>query len=204
MTAQADQALPMAADRIRRTADGLASSRVSLGALVDRLGPSGAGLCLLALGLTTLVPGIAPLFGVALCTVSLGMVLGHGRPYLPGIIRRRQLDGSLLRRGLHRLVPVVAWIERRLRPRAAGWLDGAGPRLAGLAGVVNGVLIVLPIPFGNTAPAVAVLVLALGLVTGDGLAAAAGLALTVVAVAIDVGLVTLGFAAVTGLFHSIF
>jgi hypothetical protein len=73
-----------------------------------------------------------------------------------------------------------------------------------LAGVVNDVLIVLPIPFGNTAPAVAVLVLALGLVAGDGLAVGAGLALTAVAAAIDIGLVTLGFAAVSGLFHSIF
>ena len=102
------------------------------------------------------------------------------------------------------MIPAVAWTERRLRRRAAPWLEGAGPRLAGLAGVVNGVLIVLPIPFGNTAPAIAVLVVALGLVAGDGLAVGAGLALTIVAAAIDIGLVTLGFAAVTGLFHSIF
>ena len=48
---------------------------------------------------------------------------------------------------------------------------------------VLAVVIALPIPFGNTAPAVALLVFALGFIARDGAAIAAGLVLAAVAMA---------------------
>lgn len=72
-------------------------------------------------------------------------------------------------------------------------------RLLGLACLSNGVLIVLPIPFGNTAPALAAILLALGLATGDGLIALAGLFLSVIAVAVGAGLILLGYEAFSSL-----
>lgn len=191
-------------DRLRRLARGIQADRVSLGALLDRLGASGTGLCLLLFGLVTLIPGIAPAFGVGLCLVALGMLLGHEAPFVPQRLRRMEIDRRRLHRGLRRLSPFVAWLERYLRPRAGHLLRGPATRLAGLAALVNGVLIVLPIPFGNTAPAVAVIVLALGLVVGDGIAVGAGLVATLLALAIDVALVMLGFAAVAATFSAIF
>jgi hypothetical protein len=66
------------------------------------------------------------------------------------------------------------------------------------------VLVVLPVPFGNTAPAVATLVLALGLTTGDGLAVLAGLVLTFAAILIDVLFVWAGYQAVVATFAWLF
>jgi hypothetical protein len=91
-----------------------------------------------------------------------------------------------------------------LHPRGGHLLRASGLRVAGLASLINGILIVLPIPFGNTAPAIAMLLLSLGLVTGDGIAVMAGLAATIIALLIDAALVGLGFAALASLVESLF
>jgi hypothetical protein len=73
-----------------------------------------------------------------------------------------------------------------------------------LASLVNGVLIVLPIPFGNTAPAIAMLILSLGMVAGDGIAVGVGLLATVVALAVDVGMIVLGYTAFIAMIEHLF
>jgi hypothetical protein len=191
-------------EKVRALLDGLPDGSVTLGDVVDTLGSAGTGLCLLLLSLTALVPGIAPIFGVALCAISLGLVLGHEEPLLPARIRRWTLDPNRLRAGLDRLAPRVAWLETWLRPRGDHLLRASGLRALGLASLINGILIVLPIPFGNTAPAIAMLLLSLGLVTGDGIAVAAGLVATAIALAIDAALVELGFTAIVSLAGSLF
>jgi hypothetical protein len=192
------------AEKLGRLLDDLPGGPVALGTVVNALGSSGTGLLLLLFGLTALVPGIAPVFGVALCAVSLGLMLGWEEPYLPERIRRWTMDRERLRGGLQRLIPRIARLERWLQPRAAHLLHGPGLRMIGLASLINAILIVLPIPFGNTAPAIAMLVLSLGLVMGDGLAVGVGLGATFIALALDGALVGLGFAAVVGLVNSFF
>jgi hypothetical protein len=190
-------------DKVRALLDGLPDGAVTLGDVVDALGTTGTGLCLLLFSLTALIPGIAPVFGVALCAVSLRLVLGHGEPLLPAWMRRWSLDRDRLRAGLDRLAPHIAWLETRLHPRGDHLLRASGLRVVGLASLINGLLIVLPIPFGNTAPAIAMLLLSLGLVTGDGIAVVAALAATIIALVIDAALVGLGFAAVASLVESL-
>jgi len=192
------------AGRLRRVIGTLPSERVALGSVIDALGASGLGFCLLLFGLTALIPGIAPVFGVALCAVSIGMTLGYDKPLLPGRMRQWQLDRGRLLAGLERLAPYVDRLERWLHLRRRSFPGGPGTRVIGLASLLNGVLIVLPIPFGNTAPAVAMIVLALGFIVGDGLAVAIGLAFTTLAFVLDVGLIFLGFTAVSALLTSLF
>jgi hypothetical protein len=168
---------------------------ITLGAIIDDLGAAGTGLSLLLFSLTALIPGIAPVFGVALCAVAIGMMLGRSEPLLPERLRRWRMDREQVHSGLQRLAPRIAWLERWLRPRETHLLSGVGIRLAGLASLVNGVLIVLPIPFGNTAPAVAMVILSLGIAAGDGVAVALGLLATVIALAVDTGMIVLGYAA---------
>ena len=77
--------------------------------------------------------------------------------------------------------------------------NAGGLIIVGFACLVNGILIVLPIPFGNTAPAIAVLLIALGLTACDGLAVLAGLAVTAMAALVDGGLIFLGYQGVASL-----
>ena len=195
-------------EKLHRLMDRFPASKVALGDVVDELGSAGTGLCLLLFSLTALVPGIAPVFGLALCAIALGMMLGRTQPYLPERLRRWQLDRDRLRGGMQRLAPAIGWLERWLHPRASHLLPrrsrGSGTRVVGLASLVNGVLIVLPIPFGNTAPAIAMLILSLGMVVGDGIAVGVGLLATIIALAIDIGMIALGYTALVGLFQNLF
>jgi hypothetical protein len=189
---------PSAARRLRDLAAKLPGDSVSLGQLVDTLGAGGPGLLLLLLAAVTLIPGIAPAFGMAMCFVALNLILGTERLHLPGWLRNRHIDRDRLQGGLDRLAPRLEWLERRMRhgpPADRGLLL----RLAGLASLVSAVLIVLPVPFGNTAPALAALLTALGLVAGSPKAILAGCGATILALILDAILAFVAWEAVAGL-----
>jgi hypothetical protein len=196
----ADQQQESAAQRLRNLQGELSDHAVPFKDLLNALGPGATGLLLLLIGAASLVPGSAPVFGIAQCVIALSLIAGKDAPWMPSWLRERQISGEGLKRGIAWLVPRLEWLERHLRPRRQYLLRGPMLRLLGLACLVNGILIVLPIPFGNTAPAIAVLVLALGLTAGDGLATLAGLVLTAVALVFDSGLIFLGYQGLASLF----
>jgi hypothetical protein len=162
---------------------------VPLGEIVDRLGAQGLGAALIVLGAASLVPG------AALSIIGVGMALGRETIMLPGWLRRRSVRKVRARSIIDTAVPVVTRLERLARPRWNRALHGSGHRIAGIACVVAGILIILPIPFGNAAPAAAVVVLGLGHTAGDGLAVVAGVVATVLATVLSGVLVALGYEA---------
>ena len=192
------------AAKLRRLLAQLPPGEVTLGDVIDAFSTAGIGLSLLLFSLLTLIPGIAPLFGVALCALAIGMVLGQSSPVMPRRLRGRHIDRDRLVDGIRRLNRPIAWMERLLRPRLPYLSQGTGMRLCGFASLLNGILIVLPIPFGNTAPAVAMLILSIGLVVGDGVAILLGLLATIVGLMIDIGMIAMGYSAFTALFTHFF
>lgn len=177
----------------------LLASSVTLGRLADRLGHVATAMLLVICGLAAFVPGIAVLLSLPLCLVAIGLLLGREHVWLPGGVRRRCIPGQPLSAAIERLAPRLHWIERRIRRRAT-WATGpAGRRAIGLAALVCGVLIALPVPFGNTAPAIAVVLMGLGLLAGDGLAVLAGLLAAIVALVLDLVLLAAGWAALVHL-----
>jgi hypothetical protein len=191
-------------DELHRLIGDLPEQRVTLGTVVDAFGTAGGGLCLSLFRQAAMIPGIAPVFGLALCTLAFGMLLGRAVPTLPERLRRWRLDRDRMQAGVQRLAPSIAWLERWLHPRAAPLLRTPDVRLVSLASVSNGILIVLPIPFGNTAPARAMLILSLGMVAGDGLAVIVGLLATIVALVVDIGMISLGYAALSTMIENLF
>ncbi len=188
-----------ASGRLQALLRALNGETVSLGQVIDTLGAGGTGVLLLLVGAVTLIPGIAPLFGLALGAVAFGLVAGRDAVQLPRLLRERRIERARLEDGLRRVSPRLDWLEARLPSASDGALSGAAVRLAGAAALVDAVLVLLPIPFGNTAPAVATLVLALGLVAGNARTVLAGVAATVAALVIDGGVVAIAWEAVLGL-----
>jgi len=115
-----------------------------------------------------------------------------------------------------RLRPRLAWATRVTGRRAAGlaalehfhagwkWRSDGRPMklLANLSWSVSsqaesalicGILIILPVPFGNTAPAISVIVLAAGILAHDGIAVLLGLACATLALALDAFLLLAGY-----------
>lgn len=178
MNRKASSRLAKVGDRIQR--DG---PETTVGDVVDSLGPTGLGLMLLVLTLLSAVPGISGLiFGPMIALLSIQVVIGARRLWLPEFVRRRRLRSDRvqvrLANGVSALQRVESWLEpRRLLP-----LTNRVARLALAIPLFSmAAIMTLPLPFGNVAPAAALIVLSLGLVTRDGLAIILGWVLSVVA-----------------------
>ena len=185
------------------------TGQVSLGALADTTGTGGTALLLFVFAVASLVPGVAPAFGVAVCFLSIPLIAGpllarKSAAPLPHILRRQQISRERLARLLERGLPRLERLEALLKPRLHWLTQGAPLCLAGFACLASGLLIVLPIPFGNTVPAIAVLLLALGISAADGLLVLAGFGAFVAALAFDIGMVVLSWDAITAVVHAAF
>lgn len=173
--------------RLIAAARDLRAEGVTVGAAFDRLGAEGLGLALLLLTLPTLLPIPGPIgmtFGTLIALVAVQMIVGGERVWLPDALRRRPVPAAILRKAIAAALPWFARAERSLRERRLPRLVGRRAQaLLGLPILCLGLALVLPIPFGNVAPAVAVIVLALGLMARDGLAVLVALGLAALAIA---------------------
>ncbi len=151
------------------------------------------GWLLLLLAVPALVPSpgvpLGMVFGTALALLALHLTFGPRPVRLPRWIARRRLAASSLDAATARLGPMIQRLERLTRPRLAGLVRPSAIRVLGLVILLNAILIILPIPLGNTLPAMAVMTMALGLIARDGVAIAAGVGLSVGALAASAALV---------------
>lgn len=152
-----------------------------------------AGWLLILLSIPALVPSpgvpIGIFVGIGISAIGAQLIAGSRKPHLPQWIGSRRLSSRHLRRLIARVRPWLKRLEAFARPHPAGvsgvWLL----RSIGLIAVVNGILIALPIPFGNTAPAVSTLAIALGMILHDGRMVWIGFVLALIAYVISAGLV---------------
>ena len=148
--------------------------RVSVGEVINRLGSSGLAVSVLILVLPALVPVPGPygmVFGTVVAILSVQMIWGRSRPWLPSTIARRTLATEhLINGGSY----VRSWLARVERFHAPGRMQAlAGRHMTRIAGCIIlplAVIIALPIPFGNVPPVLAIAMIALALILKDGLA----------------------------------
>jgi hypothetical protein len=188
---------------LRRLAE-TAPERVSLGDVTAALQERGIGIAVLCLALPNALPGptmpgISALMALPIAWLGLQMARGRDHPRLPRWVRewsvgRRRFVGLVAR-----TAPLLDRLERWLGPRP-GWLtQGPGRRLPGLALILYGLVLAMPIPLGNLPIAVAITVVALGLIERDSRALTSGLVLGALACLWNALLVGLGVAAASRL-----
>jgi hypothetical protein len=148
-------------------------------------------------------PGTSVVVGLPMLYLSLAMMLDRP-PWFPRIVTERGISRSLFAAVATRATPVLRRCERLLRPRLSWLSRGLASRLSGLLCLVLSVILILPVPFGNIAPAACVTLLALAIAARDGLWVLFGWALSLACVVLMSGIVvtTLYLVArvVTGLF----
>lgn len=158
---------------------------VEVAALMGQPGRIGTAFALLMLCLPTLVPLPGPfgvIFGSAMALVAVQMLLAAERLWLPGVILRRKLPKSVVDRLVQFGLPPILRLESVLSSGRLGLLTGKTARIfLGLPILVLSVLIALPIPFGNTLPALAILLIAIALVERDGLVIVLAMGMTCIA-----------------------
>jgi len=173
---------------------------VSLDELMSAMGRSSIAFAILILSLPALTPIPGPfgfVFGSCLAIVSLQIIAGFRRIWLPQFLGRRQISGGTIDLMVRYTAPMVARMETLLRKNRMRHF--AGPRAQAFLGVpvlLLAIAVALPIPFGNLLPVAALVMIALGLMERDGLVAILGVAMGVVALGATGGLV---YAAAWGL-----
>ncbi|SIR26509.1 Uncharacterized conserved protein [Rhizobium sp. RU20A] len=170
-----------------------AAGSIDVGEMIHVMGREGVAFVILALALPALCPIPGPfgmVFGTCLALVSLQMIVGCERIWLPDIIRRRRVSAGTTALVVTHTAPMVRRVEALLKPNRLRSLTGrCAHALLGIPVFLLAVAVALPIPFGNFLPVLALTVIAISLMERDGLATIVGLALTGVALAVSVGLV---------------
>lgn len=173
---------------------------VTLDELMSAMGRSSIAFAILILSLPALTPIPGPfglVFGSCLAIVSLQIIAGFRRIWLPQFLGQRQVSGGTVELMVRYTAPLVARVETLLRKNRLRRF--AGPRVQaflGLPVLMLAIAVALPIPFGNMLPVAALVMIALGLMERDGLVTILGLGMGVVALGATAGLV---YAAAWGL-----
>lgn len=129
-------------------------------------------------------PGLSAILGLPLVYLTLQLMLGH-RPWLPKVIAERSFSRADFATLVGRIAPLLARVEKLLRPRVAPLVGWHAERVIGGFCLVLAVVLTLPVPLANMLPALAICLMMLGLLERDGLwvgiGAVAGIASLVIA-----------------------
>lgn len=158
---------------------------LALRCVLGREGRIGVAFTLLILALPTIIPMPGPFgffLGSCLAFVAVQMMAGANRLWLPDFIGRRVLPLKAVEATISATRPWVLRFEAWLTPGRLAVLTGRKARIVlAFPVLLLAILIALPIPFGNTLPALAVVLIAISLAERDGLMVIVAMAAFVVA-----------------------
>lgn len=152
--------------------------RIALSDLLDSLKVRAFGPLLLIFALPNIVPtppGTSAVLGLPLIFLTFQMLTG-GAPWFPAFLAHRSLARTDFARMAAVIVPRLARTERMLRPRLGFLSSKFAEQALGVLCLVLSVILTLPVPLGNMAPAFALALIGLGLFERDGLWVLAGVA----------------------------
>lgn len=172
--------LPLSAVLTEIAAHG--AERISVFELTQMFGGRAIGALLFIFGLVCVLPlppGSTTILGIPLLLLAPQLLIGASAPWLPEGVKRRTFPTAGLRTGLPRVIPWLQKIEAVSRPRLVFLFNPVGERMIGLVCTVLAIVLILPIPLGNTLPGLAVTLLAFSLIQRDGLIALIGFGVAV-------------------------
>jgi len=160
--------------------------RVSLGALIDRLGQRTYGPLLFTIGLIALspigaIPGASVVCATLIVLLAVQMSFGRRVPWVPGALRGLEVDGALSRRSIQRVEPYLRGLDRITRARWTALLSRPALHavVLGLCALAALMYPLALVPWGVVPVACAITMIGLGVLAADGLIIAVGLALAI-------------------------
>ncbi|HEV7264339.1 MAG TPA: exopolysaccharide biosynthesis protein [Falsiroseomonas sp.] len=152
--------------------------RLTLGELIEALGPRGYGVLIVLFALPNLlpvyIPGLSPIFGFPLMIICAQLACGLPSPRLPAVLTRRTMRRSDLLMITEKALPWLRRVERWVKPRPSVVTSPLGERLVGAWGVLLCMVVVVPLPLTNGPPSLACLIMAIGLMEEDSLTIVGG------------------------------
>jgi hypothetical protein len=167
--------------------------RLAIADLRDAMGDRAFGALLFVFAapntLPVNAPGVSVVLGIPLLFLSLQLMLGFARPWLPRAVVASTVTRQRFARVMNVVVPWIRRAERLSQPRWPLLAGGLAERLIGLVCAILSLVLILPVPFGNMGPGVAICVLAFALLEQDGKATVVGLVTTILALAFAWGVI---------------
>ncbi|MBU4532015.1 MAG: exopolysaccharide biosynthesis protein [Hoeflea sp.] len=169
------------------------SGNVTIGDVIAALGGRAPGIMVAAVSIPAIVPtpGIPAgmVFGAILSILATQMTLGKPRILMPAWIARRTISPHVLESLASHGSKLLRRVERQITPRLTHCTGQKALRWLGPVLVLLGILIALPIPFGNTLPGLGALLIGLGAANRDGYLVIGGTVLGVLGGIVSAGLV---------------
>ncbi len=184
---------------------------LKLGDFIGKLGARAFGITLLFLSLATLLiagaPGLSTLLGLPIILLSLQIAFGRTEFWLPHKLAEATISRDKLESLVGKSQAILKKFEVLVKPRLAG-LVGEGDssqekivrRALGAYCALLGIVLALPILFGNFLPALSVALIAMGLIEKDGGAVVAGIVIGTLSIIYAIAFFTLGAAAIERVF----
>lgn len=185
-----------ASDILRQISELADETDISFGAIVDALEERAFGMLIFLFAIPALIPflvGIHSAVALPIALLSLQMLAGHRRPWLPRRLRVQTISMTTFRKMARAVNPWLRRIEKLARPRLkflAG--RGAEPVLA-IVILVFAAIIAIPGPGTNGVPGLCVALIALAMIERDGVLA---IIASVAGALYALLLFTLGYAAI--------
>jgi hypothetical protein len=175
--------------------------KVTLKDVLRGMGDRAFGPALLICAIPEVLPlpivGVSAILGIPLMLVSGQLFLGFKRVWLPKWIGNFSFERKFLEKAIFKALHYLKKLERIIKPRWQFMSSPIAKRLLGLLLLVLGVVIALPIPFGNFLPALAIVIISLGIIEKDGLVIAIGAISSIL-------ILTLMASAIAALFYIVF
>jgi hypothetical protein len=164
---------------------------VTLGEIIHRLGHRAFGAMFFVFAAPNwlpLPPGTSTFLGFPLVLMTPQIIFGVRGPWLPNFIDERPLKRRQLADAFQKLIPWLQRVEKVSRPRLTFLFGPVGDRVIAFVCFLLSLILILPIPLGNMAPAAAIAVFGLAMIQRDGILALAAYAIS----ALSFGLLFIG------------
>ena len=182
---------PSLSEILSRIAADETRQRISVDDLIAALHDRAIGALIFVFAFPNTIPmppGTSSILGAPLLFLTAQLAFGR-KPWLPKVIAERSMERVHFAAVVRRVAPWLARAERLLRPRLEILARPPFEYLIGGICLLMSIILFLPIPMGNTPPAVAICVFALAVLERDGIWVLIGTCTAIAAVAIVWGVV---------------
>ena len=141
----------------------------TFGWLMSALHQRSFGILMLLLGLLATVPIGSTVPGIVLAAVAVQMIAGRSAPAFPRFITARRLPTRYLSVLAARSIPVLRYLENAVHPRWPAAFETAKRFVGIIVLLLTSILLLIPVPLSNIAPAIVIALIALAYIEEDGL-----------------------------------
>lgn len=164
---------------------------VTLGEIIHRLGHRAFGAMFFLFAAPNwlpMPPGASAFLGFPLVLLSPQMLFGVRGPWLPDFIDERPIKRERVAQAFEKIIPWLEKIQKVSRPRLTFLFGSVGDRAIALVCFLLSLVLILPIPLGNMAPAAAIALFGLAMLQRDGILALIAYAIS----GVSIGLLFVG------------